>query len=78
MRSSALSSKRSVGTAEAVGALFFPINPGGEEESWKELHDRGYETFLDGSFGGTYQLLEKRRGGVSRPSQIMCSIGATW
>ena len=37
------------------GALFFPINPGQEEDSWKRLHDEGLDHFLDGTFAGDYQ-----------------------
>jgi phosphoglycolate phosphatase-like HAD superfamily hydrolase len=41
----------------AVGnsALFFPINPGAEEQSWKRLYDEGIERFLGGTFAGKYQ-----------------------
>jgi len=41
----------------AVGnsALFFPINPGAEEASWKRLYDEGIERFLNGTFSGKYQ-----------------------
>lgn len=41
--------------AVATGALFFPINPGAEEKSWKRLHDEGLERFFSGTFAGTYQ-----------------------
>ena len=36
-------------------ALFFPINPGAEEASWKRLYDEGIERFLSGRFAGKYQ-----------------------
>ena len=36
-------------------ALFFPINPGAEEASWKRLYDEGIERFLSGTFAGKYQ-----------------------
>ena len=36
-------------------ALFFPINPGHEEESWQALYEEGYDKFLAGSFSGSYQ-----------------------
>src|SRR5688572_5971479 len=35
--------------ARSNGALFFPINPGKEEASWKRLHDEALDKF----FGGT-------------------------
>ena len=41
--------------ARANSALFFPINPGAEEASWKRLFDEGIERFFGGTFAGTYQ-----------------------
>ncbi len=41
--------------AVANGALFFPINPGAEEASWKRLLDEGLQRFFDGAFTGKYQ-----------------------
>jgi phosphoglycolate phosphatase-like HAD superfamily hydrolase len=41
--------------AKANNALFFPINPGAEEASWKRLYDEGIERFLSGTFAGEYQ-----------------------
>ncbi len=41
--------------AEATGCLFYPINPGREEESWSRLSDEALVRFLDGSYAGTYQ-----------------------
>ncbi len=41
--------------AVANQALFFPVNPGAEEASWKRLYEEGIERFLSGSFGGEYQ-----------------------
>jgi phosphoglycolate phosphatase-like HAD superfamily hydrolase len=47
--------------AVANDCLFFPINPGAEEASWRRLHDEGIARFFEGSFAGTYQkqLLEE-------------------
>ncbi len=47
--------------AVANDCLFFPINPGEEETSWKRLHDEGIDRFLQGQFAGEYQrqLLEE-------------------
>ena len=42
-------------SAEAVGACFFPINPGREEESWARLAEEAYDRFLAGTFLGAYQ-----------------------
>lgn len=41
--------------AVANDALFFPINPGHEEASWKRLYDEGIDRFLGGKFVGEYQ-----------------------
>jgi phosphoglycolate phosphatase-like HAD superfamily hydrolase len=47
--------------AQAVGALFFPINPGAEDESWKQLHDEAIDKFFNNTFADKYQtqLIEK-------------------
>ena len=46
--------------ADANRALFFPVVPGREPESWRELADEGLARFFDGRFAGGYQekLLE--------------------
>jgi phosphoglycolate phosphatase-like HAD superfamily hydrolase len=41
--------------AEAVGACFFPVIPGREEESWERLLNEGLETFLREQYVGSYQ-----------------------
>jgi phosphoglycolate phosphatase-like HAD superfamily hydrolase len=41
--------------AEANSALFYPINPGAEEASWRRLYDEGIDRFLAGTFAGAYQ-----------------------
>ncbi|MFC1601561.1 HAD family hydrolase [Candidatus Sumerlaeota bacterium] len=41
--------------ALANDALFFPINPGHEEESWRGFFDEGLERFFAGEFAGEYQ-----------------------
>ncbi|MDR0455197.1 MAG: HAD family hydrolase [Treponema sp.] len=41
--------------AQSVGALFYPIVPGSEDESWKRFHDEALEKFLSMSYGGAYQ-----------------------
>ena len=47
--------------AKANGALFYPIIPGDEENSWKRFHDEALERFFNGQFAGSYaaELLEK-------------------
>jgi phosphoglycolate phosphatase-like HAD superfamily hydrolase len=41
--------------AKSNGALFFPINPGHEEDSWEQLYKEGIDRFLKGSFAGEYE-----------------------
>ncbi len=41
--------------AQANHTLFYPINPGAEEASWKRFHDEGIDRFLSGKFAGEYQ-----------------------
>ena len=41
--------------AQAVGALFYPINPGHEEESWERFYKEGYKRFLEGTYSGEYE-----------------------
>ena len=47
--------------AQANDALFFPINPGAEDASWKRLLSEGIERFFGDTFAGAYQrsLLEE-------------------
>jgi phosphoglycolate phosphatase-like HAD superfamily hydrolase len=41
--------------ARANGALFYPINPGHEEASWRRFYDEAMHRFLGGSFAGDYE-----------------------
>ena len=41
--------------AKGNGALFFPINPGDETESWKRFLEEGIGRFLAGTFRGAYE-----------------------
>ena len=41
--------------AVANKALFFPINPGAEDASWRRLFEEGIDRFLAGTFAGEYQ-----------------------
>lgn len=41
--------------AKANQCLFYPINPGAEDASWKRFFDEGIERFLTGQFAGEYQ-----------------------
>lgn len=41
--------------AQANKCLFFPINPGAEDVSWKRFYEEGIDRFLNGTFAGAYQ-----------------------
>jgi phosphoglycolate phosphatase-like HAD superfamily hydrolase len=41
--------------AVANNCLFFPINPGAEEASWRRLFEEGINRFFEGAFAGAYQ-----------------------
>ena len=41
--------------ASATKTLFFPINPGHEEDSWQQLHDEGLDRFFAGTYKGDYE-----------------------
>jgi len=47
--------------AKSNEVLFFPINPGHEEDSWDRLLNEGLEKFFNGTFAGSYaqELLEE-------------------
>ncbi|NOX54805.1 MAG: HAD family hydrolase [Planctomycetes bacterium] len=41
--------------ARAVGALFYPINPGDEDASWQRFFDEAIDKFLNGEYAGAYE-----------------------
>ncbi len=41
--------------AVANGALFYPILPGAEEDSWARLHDEALDRFFAGTYAGSYE-----------------------
>lgn len=41
--------------AKTVEALFFPINPGHEVESWQRFYEEGIGKFINGTFAGEYE-----------------------
>jgi phosphoglycolate phosphatase-like HAD superfamily hydrolase len=41
--------------ARANNALFFPINPGHEEDSWAKFHDEALDRFVAGTYAGDYE-----------------------
>jgi phosphoglycolate phosphatase-like HAD superfamily hydrolase len=46
--------------ARANGALFFPINPGHEEESWERFYKEGMQRFMSGTYQGEYEAALER------------------
>jgi phosphoglycolate phosphatase-like HAD superfamily hydrolase len=40
--------------AEANGVLFYPINPGREDESWQRFYEEALPRFFDGRYSGGY------------------------
>jgi phosphoglycolate phosphatase-like HAD superfamily hydrolase len=47
--------------ARSIGALFFPINPGREDESWEFFHKEALGVFKAGKYAGDYEkrLIER-------------------
>jgi phosphoglycolate phosphatase-like HAD superfamily hydrolase len=41
--------------ARANQALFFPVNPGAEEDSWERLFREGFDRFVTGTYAGAYE-----------------------
>jgi phosphoglycolate phosphatase-like HAD superfamily hydrolase len=41
--------------ARANDALFYPVNPGHEEESWQRFHEEAMHRFLAGEYAGEYE-----------------------
>ena len=41
--------------AKANDALFYPVNPGDEEESWQRLYEEGLDKFFAGTYAGDYE-----------------------
>lgn len=42
-------------SAKANGLLFYPVNPGNEEKSWKRFYEEAYSKFIDGTYKGAYE-----------------------
>jgi len=41
--------------ARANDALFYPVNPSDEVNSWKRLHDEALDKFINGQYAGEYE-----------------------
>ncbi|HBG28641.1 MAG: hypothetical protein A2Y10_00095 [Planctomycetes bacterium GWF2_41_51] len=50
--------------ARKNGVLFYSINPGNEEMSWKRFHDQAFDKFIECKYAGTYEnkILEEFEG----------------
>jgi phosphoglycolate phosphatase-like HAD superfamily hydrolase len=50
--------------AKSNGVLFYPINPGAEEASWKKFYAEAYDKFINGTYAGEYEagLIEEFEG----------------
>jgi phosphoglycolate phosphatase-like HAD superfamily hydrolase len=44
-------------SAKGVDVLYFPINPGHEDQSWKRFYDEALGKFLKGTYAGEYEAL---------------------
>ncbi len=41
--------------AKKNGLLFYPINPGNEEQSWKRFYNEAFDRFIAGKYSGQYE-----------------------
>jgi phosphoglycolate phosphatase-like HAD superfamily hydrolase len=44
-------------SAKVNGMLFYPINPGDEENSWKRFYNESYRKFIEGTYAGDYETM---------------------
>jgi histidinol phosphatase-like enzyme len=42
--------------ARAVGALFYPVVPGREDQSWRIFHDRIIDLFMEGKYNSDIEF----------------------
>jgi phosphoglycolate phosphatase-like HAD superfamily hydrolase len=47
--------------AKANDVLFYSVNPGDEDNSWKRFHDEAFDKFINGEYAGDYEdkVIEK-------------------
>jgi phosphoglycolate phosphatase-like HAD superfamily hydrolase len=50
-------------------ALFFPIVPGREDQSWKRFYEEGSDRFFNGTFAGAYEQQLLREFEAALPAQ---------
>ena len=41
--------------ARSINALYYPINPGREDESWERFYKESLEKFMNGEYAGAYE-----------------------
>lgn len=41
--------------AKTNGALFYPVNPGNEEQSWERFYTEAMQRFFEGAYAGAYE-----------------------
>ena len=41
--------------AKANNALFYPINPGDEDDSWQRFSEEAFDKFVNGAYAGAYE-----------------------
>ena len=41
--------------AKANNALFYPINPGDEDDSWQRFFEEAFDRFINGDYAGAYE-----------------------
>ena len=46
---------RGMKATRANNALFYPINPGDKDKSWKRFHDESFDIFTSGKYAGDYE-----------------------
>jgi hypothetical protein len=47
--------------ARANGALFYPIDPGNEDESWRRFFEEALPRFFAGTYAGDYMATQIER-----------------
>jgi phosphoglycolate phosphatase-like HAD superfamily hydrolase len=55
--------------AEATGALFYPIDPGREDESWQRFAEEALPRFFAGTYAGDYMAAQIARFETLLPDQ---------
>lgn len=54
--------------AEANGVLFYPVEPGAEDASWRRFHDEALPRFFEGTYAGPFMAERLARFAALLPS----------